>query len=582
MSKTGKGKKKGGKAHKNKNSSSDSESSCSSSNSSRSGSNNNKNSNNTTQPMAAALCSTPMSGQVSNRFESLYEDAGDVSFNTSRRTLPPTPPGRAPLPGETSKSAIPALPDIPNIDMLSEAQKTRILVAMAEKLGISHPATPPIPPAHIKPTTFPPAGTTPSNPQPQPTTTNTPSSMNSVGGRSQSRKRRRVADTEAVDPKGPNQLGSDGVRIESVFLTGVKEDFTKNGIIFQREFGKAVPHINIAKANFTRSGCVILTPATPEDFSKLMKEDWSKHILLGNSISASLPKSKTVKYQAVVTGVDPELDDDTLKTELEGRNNLKLNNIARLLNKETRSKTYKVIIGLENEETQKRVVRSGVFLGFQHHKCVEAFDRRPGNSAAGINQCFRCQRWNPDHTSAQCKGQRACVWCGDDHFHRECPHFQNKNREKAKCANCKEAHPSWSHSCVAFEAASKTVPKASAAKIVGSASISRSECETSLQIAMSALWGHIARVVSVVVSRAVLDLEVELKKPKVNRGELVLKATANTVKAIKDCGLQQSNKPLEVTDVQQKVWKDIFPQAAFPGISQASSTPHSSDLSQAK
>ena len=135
---------------------------------------------------------------------------------------------------------------------------------------------------------------------------------------------------------------------------------------------------------------------------------------------------------------------------------------------------------------------------------------------------------------------------------------------------------------MAFEAASKTVPKASAAKIVGSASISRSECETILQTAMSALWEHIARVVSVVVSRAVLDLEVELKKPKVNRGELVLKATANTVKAIKDCGLQQSNKPLEVTDVQQKVWKDIFPQAVFPSISQASSTPHSSDLSQSK
>ena len=112
--------------------------------------------------------------------------------------------------------------------------------------------------------------------------------------------------------------------------------------------------------------------------------------------------------------------------------------------------------------------------------------------------------------------------------------------------------------------------------------MSRSECETFLQTAMSALWEHIARVVSVVVSRAVLDLEVELKKPKVNRGELVLKATANTVKAIKDCGLQQSNKPLEVVDVQLKVWKDIFPQAAFPIISQASSTPPNTDISQTK
>ena len=119
-----------------------------------------------------------------------------------------------------------------------------------------------------------------------------------------------------------------------------------------------------------------------------------------------------------------------------------------------------------------------------------------------------------------------------------------------------------------------------------SSSISRAECEAMLQTAMSSLWEHIARVVSVVVSRAVLDLEVELeaelKKPKVNRGELVLKATANTVKAIKDCGLQQSNRPNEVTDVQQHVWKAIFPQAALPNISQASSTSLSLSLSQSK
>ena len=135
---------------------------------------------------------------------------------------------------------------------------------------------------------------------------------------------------------------------------------------------------------------------------------------------------------------------------------------------------------------------------------------------------------------------------------------------------------------MAFIAASKNAPKATAARTVGSSSVSRAESETILQTAMSALWEHIAKVVSVVVSRAVLDLEAESKKPKVNRGELVLKVAANTVKAVKDCGLQQSNKPQEVIDVQQYVWKSIFPQAAFPNISQASFTPHSSSLSQSK
>ena len=99
---------------------------------------------------------------------------------------------------------------------------------------------------------------------------------------------------------------------------------------------------------------------------------------------------------------------------------------------------------------------------------------------------------------------------------------------------------------------------------------------------MSELLGHLANIVAVVVSRAVLDLEAEIRKPKVSRGELVLKTTANTVKAIKDCGLPHTNGSLEVTNVQQSVWKDIFPQDAFPLISQASSTPLSSSTSHSK
>ena len=75
---------------------------------------------------------------------------------------------------------------------------------------------------------------------------------------------------------------------------------------------------------------------------------------------------------------------------------------------------------------------------------------------------------------------------------------------------------------------------------------------------------------SYVVSKAVLDLEAELKKPKMNKGELVLKTTANTVKAIKGCGLLHPSRTLEVTGVEENVWKLIFPQNDFPLPNQAS------------
>ena len=395
-------------------------------------------------------------------------------------------------------------------------------------------------------------------------------------GRSNSRKREREENTAATDhQKRQKQISASGGKFENVFLTGFKPEIIKNGIVFQREFDKAVPNIKLSYVNITRAGTVIAAPATPEDFSRLMKEDWAKHTTLGD-VKASTSKNKKVEYKAVVTGVSPELDDDDLKTELEARNGLKLTNIARLVNKESRTKTYKVIVCLENEETQKRVLKEGVYLGYQLHRCIAAQERQRGEPGNSISQCFKCQKWNPDHTSAQCKGKRACLWCGADHFHKECPHFKAKDRTNAKCVNCNKAHPSWTKSCAVFIAASNDAPKVTASKIVSSASISRAETETAIQSAMAKLWENLAVVISLSVSRTVLDLESERKKGKVNLADLVLRTSVNTVRAMKECGLPHPSGTTEVTGMKQKVWKNIFPQDEFPLPSQASSTPHSS------
>ena len=100
-----------------------------------------------------------------------------------------------------------------------------------------------------------------------------------------------------------------------------------------------------------------------------------------------------------------------------------------------------------------------------------------------------------------------------------------------------------------------------------------------MQNVIGALWEALAGVISTVVSKAVLDLEAELRRGKgkvTDRGGLVLKAATHTVKAIKDCGLLPPNRTIEVTGVQKSVWKDVFPQTDFPTPSQVSSTPHSS------
>ena len=159
---------------------------------------------------------------------------------------------------------------------------------------------------------------------------------------------------------------------------------------------------------------------------------------------------------------------------------------------------------------------------------------------------------------------------------------QGKSGENDKCANCKRAHPAWSKSCAVFLAASKNSPKASLAQVVASASVGKADLEAEVQKAMASIWDAMAKVVSVVVSRAVLDLDVETKKPKMDRGGLVRKIVANTVRTINECGLLQPSKPLEVAGVQQNVWKEIFPQNTFQQPSQASSAPINNDNASEK
>ena len=108
--------------------------------------------------------------------------------------------------------------------------------------------------------------------------------------------------------------------------------------------------------------------------------------------------------------------------------------------------------------------------------------------------------------------------------------------------------------------------------------MSRTDLEKEMNSAISILWETLAQVISTVVSKAVLDLDGELKRGKgkvEDRGGLVLKTTTHTVRAMKECGLQHPNGTLEVAEVQKSVWKDIFPLVEFPRSSQASSTPHS-------
>ena len=566
-------------------------------------SNNNNNSNNEnmtntitgssqTAGSSGLSASTPRDF-ASNRFETLNDDVGDetagnTSFlNASLRVLPA-------LPGE---HPLPPIPVIPNIEMLNETQKKFWLMQVADSIKLRpETAAPAVPAPNTTSAAKLAAATSPqgANPAAEILAVSAKNGIpNRLGGgrdRSGSANRKRKAEENEDSSKRPRQQESNsGYKTETVFLSGIKDEIRKNGIIFKREFSRAVPGIKINNVFFTRSGSVGLTPATPRDVNALLAEDWSNHTHLGDSVKATPDRKKIIQHRAIITGVDPNEDDVTLKEELESQNNLKLTSIERLVHRESGTKIWKVKVGLENEESAKRVLKDGVYLGYTKHKCIPPFDRSTNRNDRTIGQCYKCQKWDPKHSNSNCQGVRACLWCAADHFHKECPLFQARDRDGAKCANCKGAHPAWSQSCPHYTEASQSSTRVTAAKVVSSSSTSKADLDAAvatnkaaIDSAMEVLWQCLASVLATAVTRSILDLRADEKRTaeagtRVSTADLVMRIATDTVKTMNECRPLQVSTPIEAAEMQKTVWKSLFPQAEFPATSRASSTPQVND-----
>ena len=48
-----------------------------------------------------------------------------------------------------------------------------------------------------------------------------------------------------MDQKRPKQMSQKDSQVESVYLTGIDPKISKNGIMFRKAFGDALPNINL-------------------------------------------------------------------------------------------------------------------------------------------------------------------------------------------------------------------------------------------------------------------------------------------------------------------------------------------------
>jgi hypothetical protein len=234
------------------------------------------------------------------------------------------------------------------------------------------------------------------------------------------------------------------------------------------------------------------------------------------------------------------------------------------------------MVTLENEEIQREVLKSGVYLGFTKHRCMEAYDGSQNKNGPNLYQCYKCQKWEPKHRSSECQDTQKCVWCGSNHPHKNCQHFQNKDRANAKFANCGGGHPGWSQECGKYRKAAQNTAKTTAAKIVSSSSVN----EGTLVTIIDSIKACIAIMVANVVTRAILDLRDDEKRShegevRAEPSDIALKIGKDTVEALNGQKILPSGKPIVVTEVHITVGKGVFPHDNFPLLSQATSAPQS-------
>lgn len=122
---------------------------------------------------------------------------------------------------------------------------------------------------------------------------------------------------------------------------------------------------------------------------------------------------------------------------------------------------------LDIRRMSKRVLNGHSWSSFHYKTCVLTFDSqnlpeyvsiygmrcqvRP--YVASVRQCFNCLRY--DHISSQCRSQRRCKNCGDNHSAEEC---SNPN---PFCVHCKGNHNSMDKKCPEYEK-QKQIKKTSA------------------------------------------------------------------------------------------------------------------------
>ncbi|KAJ8020459.1 hypothetical protein HOLleu_40055 [Holothuria leucospilota] len=224
-----------------------------------------------------------------------------------------------------------------------------------------------------------------------------------------------------------------------VLLIGLPPSLKNNPIQLRKYAEQNHPAAIITRTRLTRNGHLLLHAKDKSSQSQLL-QPWTPTDNYKPFPRLPTPPP-TPTYQAVITKISPDIDDNTILNEIQTLYHVTA--VRRFTLKGTSTPIWKVAATFKTEEDMEHALAHGIFIGHQLFNLQRITSQPPTPP-----QCHKCQRWG--HTALNCRSKTpTCLRCAGKHTLNDCP----TPKDTPTCANCKKPHIASYKGCSTYKKA---------------------------------------------------------------------------------------------------------------------------------
>jgi len=216
-----------------------------------------------------------------------------------------------------------------------------------------------------------------------------------------------------------------------------KERIIKNVLLIKSEENESLVKESLSKIKIKSykklKETITIVCADEQNASCALKE------LKERNVEAIIKEKKSPRM--ILKNVFNMTSDQDVLSEISVKNSIPENEISLITTFNKNEVSRNIVIEVK-PNIRKRIIENGnkLYIGYQVCRVQDYIH---------VIQCFHCQKYG--HKVENCPNKTEaviCMYCMNNHRSSACPNKLQK--EKHKCSNCKECHPSNSHKCIKY------------------------------------------------------------------------------------------------------------------------------------